>query len=140
DLGRVHFIAIGGAGMSAVARLMIARGVRVSGSDARESTTLSALRDEGARAFAGHAAAHLDGVDTVVVSSAIREDNEELAAARAAGLRVLHRSQGLAAVAGSRRVVAVAGANGKSTTTSMLVVALAGAGADPAFASGAEIP
>ena len=105
DLGRVHFIAIGGAGMSAVARLMIARGVRVSGSDARESTTLSALRDEGARAFAGHAAAHLDGVDTVVVSSAIREDNEELAAARAAGLRVLHRSQGLAAVAGSRRVV-----------------------------------
>ena len=139
DLGRVHLIAIGGAGMSAVARLLLARGVGVSGSDAADGPALQALRDLGARVHLGHDAAHLAGVDTVVVSSAIREDNVELAAARAAGLRVLHRSQALASLmAGSRRV-AVAGANGKTTTTSMLVVALDAAGAHPSYACGAEI-
>lgn len=138
-LGRVHLIAIGGAGMSAVARLLLARGVPVSGSDAADSPTLEALRHNGARVHLGHDESHVSDVDTVVVSSAIRDDNVELAAARAAGLRVLHRSQALASLmAGSRRV-AVAGANGKTTTTSMLVVALVAAGADPSFASGGEI-
>lgn len=140
DLGRVHFIAIGGAGMSAVARLMLASGVAVSGSDVRDSPTVQALRAAGARVHIGHAPEQVAGADTVVVSSAIREDNVELVAARAAGARILHRSQGLAALAGDRRVVAVAGANGKSTTTSMLVVALTAACADPTFASGADIP
>ncbi|NLJ54955.1 MAG: UDP-N-acetylmuramate--L-alanine ligase [Intrasporangiaceae bacterium] len=140
DLGRVHFIAIGGAGMSGVARLMLAAGVPVSGSDAKDSQALRGLEAAGARVQVGHDPGHVAGVDTVVVSSAIREDNVELAAARTAGLRVLHRSQGLAALTRGRQVVAVAGANGKSTTTSMLVVALTEAGADPAFASGAEIP
>lgn len=140
DLGRVHFIAIGGAGMSGVARLMLAAGVPVSGSDAKDSATLRGLEAAGARVHVGHDAEHVDGADTVIVSSAIREDNVELVAARANGARVLHRSQGLAALAAGRRVVAVAGANGKSTTTSMVVVALHAAGADPAFASGAEIP
>ena len=139
DLGHVHLIAIGGAGMSAVARLLLARGVTVSGSDAADSPTLEVLRSLGARVHVGHDADHLTGVDTVVVSSAIRDDNLELAAARTMGLRVLHRSQALASLmAGSRRV-AVAGANGKTTTTSMLVVALEAAGADPCFASGGEI-
>lgn len=139
ELGRVHLIAIGGAGMSAVARLLLARGATVSGSDMAESRTLEALRDSGAHVHVGHDPGHLEGVDTVVVSSAIRDDNVELTAARAAGLRVLHRSQALASLmAGSRRV-AVAGANGKTTTTSMLVVALVEAGGDPSFASGGEI-
>ncbi|MCA1782974.1 MAG: UDP-N-acetylmuramate--L-alanine ligase [Intrasporangiaceae bacterium] len=140
DLGRVHFIAIGGAGMSAVARLMLAAGVPVTGSDARDSGLLRSLAAAGAVVHVGHAAEHVTGVDTVVVSSAIREDNPELLAARRLGLRVLHRSQGLAALGAGRRVLAVAGANGKTTTTSMVVVALSGAGAAPTFASGAEIP
>lgn len=139
ELGRVHLIAIGGAGMSAVARLLLARGVPVSGSDAQPSATLVALADLGARVHVGHDPAHLVGADTVVVSSAIREDNAELVAARRAGLRVLHRSQALAAVIGGRRCVAVAGANGKTTTTSMLVAALDAAGLDTSFASGGEI-
>jgi UDP-N-acetylmuramate--alanine ligase len=139
ELGAVHLVAVGGAGMSAVARLLLARGVPVSGSDAQDSPVLGALRDAGARVHVGHDPAHLDGVDTVVVSSAVREDNVELVAARAAGLRVLHRSQALAALMHGRRVLAVAGANGKTTTTSMLAVALVEAGADPSFASGGEV-
>ncbi|GGL22021.1 UDP-N-acetylmuramate--L-alanine ligase [Phycicoccus endophyticus] len=139
SLGAVHLVAIGGAGMSAVARLLLARGVVVSGSDAADSPALEALRAAGARVAVGHDPAHLAGVDTVVVSSAVREDNPELAAARSAGLRVLHRSQALAALLGRSRAVAVAGTNGKTTTTAMLVVALAEAGADPSFACGGEV-
>ncbi|PRY56073.1 UDP-N-acetylmuramate--L-alanine ligase [Knoellia remsis] len=139
SLGRVHFIAIGGAGMSAVARIMLARGVTVSGSDAKQSPTLDALRDLGARAFVGHDARHVTDVDTVVISSAIPETNVELRAARDANLLVLHRSQGLAATMGDTRRAAVAGANGKTTTTSMLTVALQSAGLDPSFASGGEL-
>lgn len=139
-LGHVHLVAIGGSGMSGVARLLLARGLVVSGSDAQDSATLRALADEGATVHVGHDAAHLDGVDTVVVSSAIREDNPEVAAARSRGLRVLHRSQALAAAATGVRAVAVAGANGKTTTTSMIAVALAAAGLDPSFASGSAVP
>ncbi|WP_404348863.1 UDP-N-acetylmuramate--L-alanine ligase [Phycicoccus jejuensis] len=139
ELGAVHLVAIGGAGMSAVARLLLQRGVAVSGSDVADSPVLEALRAAGATVWVGHDPAHVDGVDTVVVSSAIREDNPELAAARQRGLRVLHRSQALAAVSAGTRVVAVAGANGKTTTTSMLTAALVHAGADPSFASGGEI-
>jgi UDP-N-acetylmuramate--alanine ligase len=139
QLGRVHLIAIGGAGMSAVARLLLARGIPVSGSDAADSPALESLRDSGARVDLGHDAAHVAGVDTVVVSSAIRDDNVELVAARGAGLVVLHRAQALASLMDGSRRVAVAGANGKTTTTSMLVVALIAAGADPSFASGGEI-
>jgi UDP-N-acetylmuramate--alanine ligase len=139
ELGRVHLVAIGGAGMSGVAAILLDRGVAVSGSDAKASAVLEALRERGARVYVGHDAVHLDNVDTVVVSSAIRDDNIELAAARARGLRVLHRSQALAVtMAGSRRV-AVAGASGKTTTTSMLAVALSAAGADPSFVGGGEI-
>jgi UDP-N-acetylmuramate--alanine ligase len=139
SLGVVHFIAIGGAGMSGVARVMLARGLTVSGSDAKKSLVLSALETEGAQVHIGHDVANLGEADTVVVSSAIRENNVELQEARSRGLRVLHRSQALASVmAGSRRV-AVAGANGKTTTTSMLVVALQQCGVDPSFAVGGEL-
>ena len=139
ELGHVHFIAIGGAGMSGVARVMLARGCRVSGSDAKDSPVMTALATEGAEVHVGHDPAHLDGVDTVVISSAIREGNIELAAARERGLRVLHRSQALASTMASSRRVAVAGANGKTTTTSMLTVALQHCGADPSFAAGGEL-
>jgi UDP-N-acetylmuramate--alanine ligase len=139
SLGSVHFIAIGGAGMSGVARVMLARGVPVSGSDAKESLVLAALGTEGARVHIGHDAANLGDADTVVISSAIREDNVELQEARTRGLRVLHRSQALASVMQGSRRVAVAGANGKTTTTSMLVVALQQCGVDPSFAVGGEL-
>jgi UDP-N-acetylmuramate--alanine ligase len=139
SLGAVHFIAIGGAGMSGVARVMLARGLAVSGSDAKKSLVLAALVTEGAEVHIGHDAAHVANADTVVISSAIREDNVELRAARSRGLRVLHRSQALASVMQGSRRVAVAGANGKTTTTSMLVVALQQCGVDPSFAVGGEL-
>ena len=124
----MHFIGIGGAGMSGIARDDARpRACAVSGSDAKESLLLTALRAEGAHVHVGHDAAHLGGARTVVASSAVRETNPELAAARARGLLVLHRSQALAAVAAGRRVVAVAGTNGKTTTTSMLTVDAAAA-------------
>ena len=140
DLGRVHLIAIGGAGMSAVARLLLSSGLAVSGSDAKDSAALRQLEASGARVWVGHSVEHLDGADTVVVSSAIRSDNPELVGARQRGLRILHRSQALASLGSGRRVVAVAGANGKSTTTSMVVVGLHAGGRDPSYASGADIP
>jgi UDP-N-acetylmuramate--alanine ligase len=138
-LGSVHFIAIGGAGMSGVARVMLARGLAVSGSDAKKSLVLAALVAEGANVHIGHDASYLGDADTVVISSAIREDNVELREARSRGLRVLHRSQALASVMQGCRRVAVAGANGKTTTTSMLVVALQQCGLDPSFAVGGEL-
>jgi UDP-N-acetylmuramate--alanine ligase len=139
ELGRVHFIAIGGAGMSGIARIMLKRGITVSGSDARDSELLTQLSDLGAKVFVGHAAGHLGDADTVVISTAIREGNPELAAARERGLRVLHRSAALAALMAGRRAVAVAGTHGKTTTTSMLTVALQQAGADPAYCIGGQL-
>ncbi|XRQ02829.1 UDP-N-acetylmuramate--L-alanine ligase [Actinomadura welshii] len=139
ELGRVHFIAIGGAGMSGIARIMLRRGIAVSGSDARDSELLTQLGDLGAKVFVGHDAAHLGDADTVVVSTAIREGNPELAAARERGLRILHRSAALAALMADRRAVAVAGTHGKTTTTSMLTVALQHAGADPSYCIGGQL-
>ena len=135
-LGRVHFTGIGGAGMSGIARIMIARGVPVSGSDSAGSELLASLAALGADVHVGHAAANVAGADTLVVSSAIRPDNPELVAARAAGLRVLHRAAALASVMLGRRGVAVAGTHGKTTTTSMITTALRRCGADPGYVIG----
>jgi UDP-N-acetylmuramate--alanine ligase len=139
ELGAVHFVGIGGAGMSGIARILLARGVTVSGSDRRDTPTLLALRALGARVEVGHDAAHLGNADTVVVSTAIRPDNPELAAARERGLRVLPRAVALAAVMAGRRSVAVAGTHGKTSTTSMLTVAVQACGADPSFAIGGNL-
>jgi UDP-N-acetylmuramate--alanine ligase len=136
DLGRVHFTGIGGAGMSGIARIMIARGVTVSGSDSAGGDQLAALAALGADVHAGHAASNVAGADTLVVSSAIRPDNPELVAARAGGLRVLHRAAALASVMLGRRGVAVAGTHGKTTTTSMITTALRHCGADPGYVIG----
>ncbi|MYM20339.1 UDP-N-acetylmuramate--L-alanine ligase [Brevibacterium sp. 5221] len=122
--------------MSGIARVMLMRGMDVSGSDAKDSSVVTALRALGAQVRIGHDAQAVAGADTVVVSSAIRETNPELAAARAAGLRILHRSQALAALMVGRRTVAIAGTHGKTTTTSMTTVALQAAGADPSFVIG----
>ncbi|ACZ30316.1 UDP-N-acetylmuramate/alanine ligase [Xylanimonas cellulosilytica DSM 15894] len=144
-LGRVHLIGVGGAGVSVVARLLAARGVEVQGSDAADGPALAALRDDGIRVWVGHDAAHVvtpDGgplVDTVVVSSAVRETNPELAAARAAGIRVLHRSQALASLMLGQRAVAVAGAHGKTTTSAMIATVLRAAGVDASFAIGGTV-
>jgi UDP-N-acetylmuramate--alanine ligase len=139
ELGAVHFIGIGGAGMSGIARILLARGVRVSGSDRRDSPTLLALRALGARTELGHAAEHVGDADTVVVSTAIRADNPELVAAREGGLRVLPRAVALAAVMAGRRSIAVAGTHGKTSTTSMLTVAVQACGVDPSFAIGGTL-
>lgn len=140
SFGRVHFIGIGGVGMSAVARIMVARGVAVSGSDAKDLPVMQDLAAAGARIAVGYAAENLGDAQTVVAGSAIRADNPELATARAAGLPVLHRSEALAATMASDRVVTVAGTHGKSTTTSMVAVLLKEAGLDPSFAIGANVP
>lgn len=140
SLGRVHFIGIGGVGMSAVARIMVARGLPVSGSDAKDLPVMADLAAAGARIAVGYAAANLGQAQTVVAGSAIRADNPELEAARAAGLPVLHRSEALAATMADDQVVTVAGTHGKSTTTSMITVLLQGVGMDPSFAIGANVP
>ena len=137
---RVHLIGIGGAGMSGIARILLARGREVSGSDAKDSRTVLALRALGAKITIGHDPAHLpDEPATVVVSSAIRSTNPELAAARERGLPVVHRAQALAALTAGRRLAAVTGTAGKTSTTSMLTVALQHCGFDPSFAIGGDL-
>jgi UDP-N-acetylmuramate--alanine ligase len=139
ELGAVHFVGIGGAGMSGIARILLARGVRVSGSDRRDTPTLLALRALGARVDVGHDPGNLADADTVVVSTAIRADNPELSTARERGLRVLPRAVALAAVMAGRRSIAVAGTHGKTSTTSMLTVAVQTCGVDPSFAIGGDL-
>ncbi|MDQ1603876.1 MAG: UDP-N-acetylmuramate--alanine ligase, partial [Actinomycetota bacterium] len=139
QLGAVHFVGIGGAGMSGIARIMLARGMRVSGSDAKESVALAALRALGAKVFVGHDPSHVGDADTVVVSTAIRDRNPELVEARSRGLRIIHRAGALASLMVGHRSVAVAGTHGKTTTTSMLTVAIQRCGADPSFAIGGNL-
>jgi UDP-N-acetylmuramate--alanine ligase len=139
DLGRVHFMGIGGAGMSGIARIMLARGVVVGGCDAKDSRALTALRARGADVHIGHDPAHAADADTVVVSSAIRGDNAELVAAHELGRRVLPRAAALASVMAGQRGIAVAGTAGKTTTTSMLTVAIQACGGDPSYAIGGDL-
>ncbi|MGO1974322.1 MAG: UDP-N-acetylmuramate--L-alanine ligase [Propionibacteriaceae bacterium] len=123
-LAAVHFIAVGGAGMSGLAGLYADRGHRVSGSDQQSSAALEALAARGLAVHVGHDPAHLAGADTVVVSSAIRDDNVEVVAARDRGLPILHRSTALAALMADRVGIAVGGTHGKTTTSAMIVTAL----------------
>ena len=139
EYGRVHIVGIGGAGMSGIARIMVAQGVAVSGTDAKDSRRLQALQAVGVDARVGHDPALVDGVDAVVVSTAIPETNPERVAAQELGIPVLSRAEALSAVMAGSRGVAVAGTHGKTTTTSMLTVALQHCGADPSFAIGSEL-
>lgn len=138
-LARPHFVAIGGMGMSGLARICVARGAAVSGTDASDSAQLAALRDLGCAVHVGHDARHLpDDASCVVRSTAIHDDNPELMAARACGVPVLHRAELLAALMEGHRTIAVAGTHGKSSTSSMLAVAMVALGMDPSWAVGAE--
>ncbi|GLZ29760.1 UDP-N-acetylmuramate--L-alanine ligase [Lentzea sp. NBRC 105346] len=142
-LDRVHLVGIGGAGMSGIARILLARGGQVSGSDAKDSRTVLALRAQGASVAVGHAASNLDqladGPTAVVVSTAIKETNPELASARERGITVLRRAEALAALMEGHRVACVAGTHGKTSTTSMLTVALQHCRLDPSFAIGGDL-
>jgi UDP-N-acetylmuramate--alanine ligase len=139
ELGPVHFIAIGGSGMNGIASMMLQLGVPVSGSDRSDSVYLRSLEAAGARVHVGHAAEQLGEARTVVASSAIREDNPELAEARRRGLRVLHRSAALGSLMLGRRGVAVAGTHGKTTTTAMVSHVLSACGFDPSFVIGGAL-
>lgn len=139
-MDRPHFIGIGGAGMSGIAKILAQRGAKVAGSDAKESPTAEALRTLGATVHIGHAAEHLAADATcVVVSSAIRADNPELARAAELGIPVVHRSDALASLMDGLRPIAVAGTHGKTTTTSMLAVSLSTLGLKPSYAIGGDL-
>lgn len=139
EVGPVHFIAIGGSGMSGIAHLYSDLGVPTSGSDRSDSSTLASLRRAGITCHVGHDAAQLGDARTVVISSAIREDNPELMEARRRGLRVWHRSAALAALMVGKRGVSVAGTHGKTTTTAMTAIMLSEAGADPSYVIGGPL-
>ncbi|MFH9607045.1 UDP-N-acetylmuramate--L-alanine ligase [Streptomyces sp. NPDC017448] len=137
---RPHFIGIGGAGMSGIAKILAQRGAKVAGSDSKESATAESLRALGATVHIGHAADHLaDDASCVVVSSAIRADNPELLRAGELGVPVVHRSDALASLMNGVRAIAVAGTHGKTTTTSMLAVALSSLGLAPSYAIGGDL-
>lgn len=139
ELGPVHFIAIGGAGMSGIAALYAELGIAVSGSDQADSPMLADLAARGVRVHVGHAAEQLGSAGTVVVSSAIRADNPELVAAQARGLRIWHRSAALGALMLGRPGVAVTGTHGKTTTSGMLAHLLTECGADPGYVIGSPL-
>ncbi|RGE22534.1 UDP-N-acetylmuramate--L-alanine ligase [Leucobacter sp. wl10] len=138
-LGRVHFVGIGGSGMSGIARMMHQAGVPVTGSDRSANYSTEALERLGIPVSIGHDAANVGEADTLVVTGALWQDNPEYRAALAKGLPVLHRSHALAWLARGKRVVSVAGAHGKTTSTGMIVTGLLGLGADPSFVNGGVI-
>ena len=137
---RLHFVGIGGAGMSGLALVCRELGASVSGSDRADSSYMERLREAGIEPAVGHEAANLPGDAEVIVSTAIDESNPELALARQRGLTVRHRGQLLAELCAEKRLIAIAGTHGKTTTTAMLAWALRGVGADPAFFVGGEVP
>lgn len=140
DIAAAHFIGIGGSGMSGLAGMFLDRGIRVSGSDRADSPTLRALAARGATVHVGHDAANLPAdADTVVHTGAIWPENPEFLLAKERGLHVIHRSQALYWLIGGRRLVSVAGAHGKTTSTGMIVTALRNLGTAPTFVNGGVI-
>jgi UDP-N-acetylmuramate--alanine ligase len=138
-LGRLHFVGIGGVGMAPIARAALERGLPVSGSDIRRTATIDELERAGAAIAIGQRPENLDGADTVVVTTGLPGDNVEVRAARDRGLTVVHRATMLGALMTGRIAVLVAGTHGKTTTTSMLAVALGELGRDPSYVIGGEI-
>ena len=136
---RIHFVGIGGAGMSAIAVVLLTKGIDVSGSDLKESRNTMRLQQMGARIFIGHRAENVEGADILVVSSAIPERNRELKRARELGLEVLPRAAMLNRLMQDGKGVAVAGTHGKTTTTSMAAMIMREAGLDPTYIVGGEL-
>ena len=139
DLGQVHFIGIGGSGMSGIARILIGMGHKVTGSDVRTSPNILSLEALGAKIAIGHDEANLGDADTVVVTSALWPTNPEYLLAKKRNLPIIHRSQALAHLASEKRLVSVAGAHGKTTSTGMIITALLGMNQDPSFVNGGVI-
>ena len=139
ELGSLHFVGIGGSGMSGIARLFLASGHPVSGSDRSENHNTEALRELGATVSIGHDATNLGNADALVYTGALWPDNPEYLAARERGIPTLHRSQALAWLINKQRLIAVAGAHGKTTSTGMIITALLELGADPSFVNGGVI-
>ena len=139
DIGPIHFVGIGGIGMSGIAEVLINLGYTVQGSDASDSANVKRLRDKGATVAIGHKADNLGKAEVVVVSTAIKRDNPELAAARAKRLPVVRRAEMLAELMRLKRCVAIAGTHGKTTTTSMVATLLDAGGFDPTVINGGII-
>jgi len=139
ELGPIHFVGIGGIGMSGIAEVLINLGYEVQGSDASENANVKRLREKGAKVFIGHSADHLGNAEVVVVSTAIRLDNLELAGARERRIPVVRRAEMLAELMRLRQCVAVAGTHGKTTTTSMVATLLDAGGFDPTVVNGGII-
>ena len=139
DLGRVHVVGVAGAGTSALARLLLGRGVAVSGCEARRSAAVTGLRQLGIPVEIGHAVEHVAAADTVVFNTALDPDHLEIRAARESGTRLLRRAAALASVIGDATTLAVAGTHGKTTTSSLLVVGMQACGVDPSFALGGTL-
>ncbi|MEO6886550.1 MAG: UDP-N-acetylmuramate--L-alanine ligase [Jatrophihabitantaceae bacterium] len=139
DLGRVHIMGIAGSGMSALARILLERGVPVSGCEARDSLTVAGLRALGADVYIGHAPAHVQDCDSFVYTTAINPKHEEFVAARTGGKLFLRRAAALAAALEDRRCIAIAGTHGKTSTTSLLTVGAQACGVDPSFAIGGNL-
>ena len=136
---RVHFIGIGGAGMSGLARIALSHSIHVSGSDEKDSSVVKALIALGAKIASSHSADNVDGADLVVYSTAISSNNSEIIRARELGINILTRAAALSILMSDSTSIAVAGTHGKTTTSSMLAVALQACGADPSFAIGGTI-
>jgi UDP-N-acetylmuramate--alanine ligase len=139
EIGPIHFIGIGGIGMSGIAEVLCSLGYIVRGSDASENANVGRLRGKGAKVSVGHKAENVDGAEVVVVSSAIKRDNPELMAARAAGIPVVHRAEMLAEMMRLKSCVAISGTHGKTTTTSLVATLLDAGGLDPTVINGGII-
>ena len=139
DIGPVHFVGIGGIGMSGIAEVLANLGYTVTGSDVADSANVKRLRDKGIKVAIGHKADNIDGADVVVVSSAIKRDNPELVAARAKRLPVVRRAEMLAELMRLKSCIAIAGTHGKTTTTSMVAALLDAGGLDPTVINGGII-
>jgi UDP-N-acetylmuramate--alanine ligase len=139
DIGPIHFVGIGGIGMSGIAEVLANLGYTVTGSDVAESANVKRLREKGIRVAVGHAANNIDGAHVIVISSAIKRDNPELTAARAQRLPVVRRAEMLAELMRLKTCVAIGGTHGKTTTTSMVAALLEGGGFDPTVINGGII-
>ncbi|MEW9700144.1 UDP-N-acetylmuramate--L-alanine ligase [Paenibacillus sp. SI8] len=135
----VHFIGIGGYGMSAIAKVMLEMGYRISGSDLAQQELTEKLKAKGAQVFIGHEAQNVSGADLVVYSTALAKDNVEMQAAEELNIPIIHRSQMLARLMNERKGIAVAGAHGKTTTSSMIALVMEICGIDPTYIIGGEI-
>jgi UDP-N-acetylmuramate--alanine ligase len=136
NIKNIHFVGIGGIGMSGIAEILAGRGIRVSGCDLRRSASTDLLAAQGIDVVIGHAPSHLSGVDAVVVTAAVKGENEEIDAARQRGIAVIARKEMLGAIVNERRAIGVSGTHGKTTTSAMIATVLAEAGLDPTVVIG----